>query len=223
MTIDLTKSSEASIEAKIKRMLQEHIRRVLDTVHRLILASEAYNKEDSKKLDAIVKETIELEEEADKIKRRILETLVKAAPGFLYREDWMKLAIQIDKVSDYACEYVCVLTRALDRKWKPKEDVGLELNSLCEEAYRECEKLREALLMLSVKVENALPICKEVHDKNYEVTLKARDLRFKILEEETDFRVLHIIERLVDLVDFMAMEMQEAADSIRLIVVSKVG
>lgn len=216
------KAEENIAYRRAMEVVQDHARKILSAVRELVLAVEYLASGDAKRLDEKVQVISQLEREADSLKYALLDHLTKAAPGFLYREDFLRLTLRVDELAEIAQSAVKLASRVAAKGWYPSKAVGGKLRGVALEALRVCEKLKESIQALALNPKKALEIAGGVHAAEDIVDELHRDLEMTILEEPVPVPQMLILRELSSLLEHLADRAEGSSDDVRILALHRV-
>lgn len=204
-------------------LLSEHVRKVQDSVRVLVNAFDNFLSSKTADLNSDYQKISVLEEEADEIKRELIEQLTKVAPTFLYREDFIRLVTKVDEIAELAQSISRQILRLAENKWVPKASVGDGLKSMSAEALTTFERLRDAIMALSMNPMRAIQLVGKVHEAESKVDNMYHDLDFKALMEVKKIERLLVYRDLLGLLEHMTDLMEDASDDLRVLALHRVA
>jgi len=214
---------ENGVYRKSTVLLSEHVRKVQDSVRMLVNALDNFLSSKTADLKSDYQKISVLEEEADEIKRELIEQLTKAAPTFLYREDFIRLVARVDEVAELAQSISRQIIRLAENKWVPKASIGDGLKSMSAEVLTTCERLRDAIMALSMNPRRAIQLVGKVHEAESKVDNMYHDLDFKALMEVKQIERLLVYRDLLGLLEHMTDIMEDASDDLRVLALHRVA
>ena len=208
-------------ERRLLEMAQEHIRFVLQTVRELRTAIDLWtNKADEELLEKANK-VIELEEEANKVKKEFLDELSKASPSLMSKEDLQRLITSIDKIADKAVGASFFLTTLSG--WTPPKDFEKKIKAFCDESFQCAENLRKAVFTLMNSPQKTIEITDEIDKGENKTDNLYREITVYTYEFNKDpflaMKLKDLFWRIEEIADMSA----EAAGTLRLISLSRTG
>ena len=204
-------------------LLSEHVRKVQDSVRVLVNAFDNFLSSKTADLKSDYQKISVLEEEADEIKRELIEQLTKSAPTFLYREDFLRLVAKVDEIAELAQSISRQILRLAENKWVPKASVSDGLKSMSAEALTTFERLRDAIMALSMNPRRAIQLVGKVHEAESKVDNMYHDLDFKALMEVKKIERLLVYRDLLGLLEHMTDLMEDASDDLRVLALHRVA
>jgi predicted phosphate transport protein (TIGR00153 family) len=214
---------ENSVYRKSLDLLTDHTRRVQDSVRVLANAFDTYLARDTAELKSDCEKISVLENEADKIKREILDQLTKAAPGLLYREDLLRLVFKVDEVAESAVSISRLMLRLANAGWIPERGVAEGLRSMSTEMLVTFEFLRDAIMALVMNPTRVVELVARVHEGESKVDNIYHDLDFKALTEVKQVERLLIYRDLLALLENSTDKIKDASDNLRVLALHRVA
>lgn len=206
-------------ERRLLEMAQEHIRFVLQTVRELRTAIDLWANNDDEELFEKVNKVIELEEEANKVKREFLDELSKASPSLMSKEDLLRLISSIDKIADKAVGASFFLTTLSG--WIPPKDFEKKIKAFCDESFQCAENLRKAVFTLMSSPQKTIEITDEIDKGENKTDNLFREITVYTYEFNKDpflaMKLKDLFWRIEEIADMTA----EAAGTLRLISLSR--
>lgn len=216
-------STENRIYRKSLDLLTEHVRKVQDAVVALVNSFDSYADGNTDSLRANYAKISEFEEEADVYKISLIDQLTKAAPGLLYREDFLKLVVKVDEVAELAQSISRLLMRLSEQKWIPASSISEGIKALAGEVFTTYEKLREAILALAMNPHNTIKLVGAVHACEAKVDQLYQELDIKALVEVKQVERLLVIRDLLGMLEHMTDVMEDASDDARVLALHRVA
>ncbi|MGQ9759908.1 MAG: DUF47 domain-containing protein [Candidatus Methanomethylicaceae archaeon] len=204
-------------------LLTEHARKVEDSVRLMVEAFSKFSSSKHAELKSLYQKISVIEEEADKIKRELIEQLTKSAPAFLYREDFIRLVVRVDEVAELAQSVSRQLSRISDNNWVPTPLVGELLEALSGEVLSTYECLRDAIMVLPMNPKRTIELVINVHQAESKVDNSYYDIDFKLLMEVKRVDQLLIYRDLLRLLESMADLIEDASDDLRVLALHRVA
>lgn len=214
---------ENSVYRKSLDLLTDHTRRVQDSVRVLINAFDPFLAGDVPELKSDCEKISVLENEADKIKREVLEQLTKAAPGLLYREDLLRLVFKVDEVAESAVSISRLMLRLATAGWIPEHGLAEGLRVMSTEVLVTFESLRDAIMALVMNPPRVVELVMRVHDGESKVDNIYHDLDFKALTEVRQVERLLIYRDLLALIEHATDTIKDASDDLRVLALHRVA
>lgn len=214
---------ENGVYRKSIDLLSDHARKVQDSVRILVSAFDNFLSLKIADLKSDYQKISVLEEEADNIKRELIEQLTKSAPTFLYREDFLRLVAKVDEVAELAQSISRQVVRLAENKWVPQPSIGDGLKSMSAEVLTTFERLRDAIMALSMNPRRAIQQVGKVHEEESKVDNIYHDLDFKALMEIKKIERLLIYRDLLGLLEHLTDIIEDASDDLRVLALHRVA
>jgi predicted phosphate transport protein (TIGR00153 family) len=201
-------------------LIVEHSRKTRDTLDLLITAISKFSSSSYNELKTIYERILQIEEEADNIKRELIEQLTKSAPAFLYREDFLRFAIKVDEIIEYMLSFTRRLLKILENKLEPiSKDI---FEPILTGISNEYDYLKEAIMMLPRNPKKVLDLVVKVHDAESKVDLLYHDADFKLLMEMKNIKELLLYRDLIHLLEDISDSIEEASDNLRILALHRI-
>jgi predicted phosphate transport protein (TIGR00153 family) len=214
---------ENNVYRKSLDLMSEHIRKVQDTVRVLINAFDNFLGSQLSDLESDSQKIAVMEEDADKIKRELIEQLTKAAPSLLYREDFLRLVVMVDEIAESSQSISRLMVRMAKNKWIPNSSFAEGIKMMSLEVLSTFEALRDAILTLIMNPRRAIQLVPKVHEYEARVDEIYHDLDFKALTEVKQIERLLIFRDLLWLLEHMADNIEDASDDLRVLALHRVA
>ena len=214
---------ENTVYRKSLDLLTDHARKVQDSVRVLANAFDPFLARDISELKSDCEKISVLENEADKVKREILDQLTKAAPGLLYREDLLRLVFKVDEVAESAVSISRLMLRLANADWIPQHDLAEGLRSMSTEVLITFESLRDAIMALVMNPTRVVDLVGHVHEGEAKVDDIYHDLDFKALTEVKQLERLLIYRDLLALMEHATDIIKVASDDLRVLALHRVA
>ena len=202
-------------------LLADHARKVQDVVRSLVLMIDDYASSRGSIEDhheAISRQ----EEEADEIKIELIDTLTKSAPGLLYREDFLRLMFNVEKIAEIAQSISRLILKLSKSNIKVDPAIAEGLISLANESLSVYEKLRSCIMALAMNPMYALKLVSDVHSAENKVDLMQQDLDLRIILNVKDQGLMLIYRDFVANLEHMVDTMRDASDDVRVLALHRV-
>ncbi len=216
-------STENRFYRKSLDVLTEHVRKVQDAIVVLVNSFDSYVEGDTAALRINYAKIEKFEEEADEYKISLIDQLTKAAPGILYREDFLRLVVEVDEVAELAQSISRLLVRLSEQKWIPTKPISDGINAIASEVLATYEKLRDAILALAVNPHTTIKLVGTVHLCEAKVDQLYQELDFKALVEVKPIERLLTIRDLLSMLEHMTDVMEDASDDARVLALHRVA
>jgi len=207
---------EEEYRIRLLSLTQDQIRRVLDVLRKMSLMIEYLGNDESlQKLEALYQDILKSDESARETKRLIEDEVSNLGALLTNREDFLKLINGIDRIAD-AGEGVAFRVLSLARaKLKLQKDVVKNMSSLSEGVLHTVNKLREALLAVTLNNETFSTKVKETEDAERSVDEYYRNLDLAILQSEMRIPQLLLSREIVAMLEDIADRAEETVETLR--------
>ncbi|MDQ1280900.1 MAG: uncharacterized protein QG670_2163 [Thermoproteota archaeon] len=209
-------------EDQIKRMVlditQDHIRKVMDSVRELSTMMQDFSDNtDLGKMDDHLTQIRRLKEEATEQKRILLNELAETGMLLMNREDFLRLAIQIDEIVDYCEGAAYRISTMTKKKMKLKKDLLESLFNLSKNVLKTVTNLRETILSLTYSRTKAIEMAKSVEIAEYAVDEMFREIEMKIIDAKLELGTTLLLRDLAQFLEDIADKAEDAIDSTRVL------
>lgn len=207
---------EEEIHSRLISLIQDQIRKVVETVKSLSLLIEGSLKNES---DKIIEEkymnVIKNEEEAKNVKRQIEEEIAKVGAILPNREDFLRLSDQIDKIADLSEGTAFRVLSFVKAQLRADRDILEKINELSDLVLKVVTKLREALLVVTLDVEAFNTRIKETEKAEKDVDEFYRNLSVYILQKNLKIAPMLLIREIASMLEDISDEAEGAANTLR--------
>lgn len=214
---------ENTVYRKSLDLLTDHTRKVQDSVRVFVNAFDPFLARDIPELKSDCEKISVLENEADKVKREILEQLTKAAPGLLYREDLLRLVFKVDEVAESAVSISRLMLRLANAGWVPQQGIADGMRAMSTEVLVTFEFLRDAIMALVMNPVRVVELVGRVHEGESRVDNLYHDLDFRALTEVKQVERLLIFRDLLALIEHATDTIKVASDDLRVLALHRVA
>jgi predicted phosphate transport protein (TIGR00153 family) len=203
-------------------LIIEHVRKTRDALDLAINAVSNFSSSSYNELKDIYEKISQIEEEADNIKRELIEQLTKSAPAFLYREDFFRFTVRIDEIIEYIQSFTRRLLKISESKIEPIPSVKDLLESILTNISSEYDHLKEAVMTLPRNPKKVLDLVVTVHEIESKVDLLYHSADFKLLMEIEDLRKLLLYRDLLHLLEEISDLIEDASDDLRVLALHRI-
>jgi uncharacterized protein len=223
-------SGEAEIQARRKTLavLQDEVRRVLDSARDLGQLFSLLVKADSTGIASTLEKIRKAEEDAEQLRRMLTRELAEIGTMMINREDFLRTAYNVEEMSGYIAGVAFKLSQV---KLSPSSSKGKAaspgaivegLRELIDMSVESVQRLNEVVRALAINPIHAIDLSNSVQKLERQVDEKYRNLTVRVLTEMTGEKQSSIkevlllkdaIEGIEDLVD----NCLEATDSITIL------
>ena len=217
---ELIKWFERKRQTKAVKLIQQHLAITTAIAEDLEKAIKAALKGEIKKRDASVKRIAQGEQEADKLRRRIMDELSSGELLPVDREDLMHLTKRVDMIADWSREATRILTVL------PLTEIPLELQRALTEMTENIKmcvfEVRKCINKMMKKPEEALQAADLVERREEEVDDLHEKAR-KLLAEQRELKVGMAIltHELLGALEMVADACEDTCDQVRIISVRR--
>jgi predicted phosphate transport protein (TIGR00153 family) len=217
---DLIKWFEKRRETKALSIVQQHLALTTGIVEDLENAITAAIKMDKKEMQRRIERVTSGEEEADRLRRNVMDDISKGELSPIDRVDLMDLVKRVDMVADWSRESTRVLGAI------PMEHVPQSIKDEFIEMVKNVKgctlSLQKCVNKMMEKPEDALQAADEVEreeEKVDDIHEKARALLGK--EELPQAGIAILVSQLFEALEMIADACEDACDQVRIIIVRK--
>ncbi len=216
MTLESTSPEAAAY--KLLDLIMEHGKKLWESFRQLEEMMSLYlSGKMNKKIKELAEAIKTTEREGNEIKLQIYDYLARVGEALMYREDWMRLILNLDSILDYIDSISFRLSIAASKKWYPTPEVAEGFKNLLSLVASMLEKLRSALLMLQSNAPRTLEICNELEEKEREIDECHRELGLTLLESNVSTSALMLLHEICERLETLADLALRTGDSLRLL------
>jgi len=210
-------------DQKILSLIQDHVRKVGEQIRELIAAIDRFSNHSKEDAKTIYSRLRKLDLEAENLKKQLYEYISKVGLGMIYREDWVRLAINLDSMSDYIVSAAYRIYLSSEKGIFPPAEVANDLKKLAEGLLFTYDALRDSIFAYSINVNKAVELCDRIDVEEEKVDEIRRLLDLKIAESNTSIVVILQLRDIVYAMENAVDYMKKAGDDIRIIALHRVG
>lgn len=214
----LERLSPAEATFKLLDFVMEHSKRLWNAYECLEEMMDLFLKNRSnKRVKELAEEIKKVEKEGNDVKLQIFDYFAKVGEALMYREDWMRLILNIDNLLDYVDGISYRLSIADSKKWYPTPEVAQGFRKLLSLINTMFEKLKQALSLLSSDALKVLELCNELEELEGEVDEHHRELNLRLLESNVSFSAFVVLYEVLERLENLADLTIRTGDNLRLI------
>jgi predicted phosphate transport protein (TIGR00153 family) len=217
---EMSNDHNAHKERKALDALQDHLRHVVNSITQLRGLIESWIEGNTKKIEIHLEKLENIEDQANKIKWKILDELSEAET-MLHREDFMRLVMTIDEIVDYA-EGTGHRVAFLEA-WKPDSKSISFITEIMDALTEMITILRESLFVLTQSTEKSVKIARNIYDIERKIDNLHRNMIKHVYSLDIDSKTLFLASNFIEHLEDMADIMETVTDAIRIIAVARKG
>ncbi|KYH38928.1 MAG: hypothetical protein AYL30_002260 [Candidatus Hecatellales archaeon B24] len=202
---------------RILEMCQDHIRSVLDALREACILINAYQNGDENLVLQHYANVMGHVEKAWDVKRAIMREVAEVGELLTARDDFINLSAEINEIADYCGGVAYRMTELAKRRWKVPDAILKEVGSLAEASLNALLRLREVILALSYSTAKVMELALEVESSEKTVDSIHRKADLKIISSRMKLPVLLLIREVVEFLEDIADNAENAADIARII------
>jgi predicted phosphate transport protein (TIGR00153 family) len=214
----LERPSPEGASFRLLDFVMEHSKKLWNSYRYLEEMMELYLKNrTNKRIKELAEEIKKVEKEGNDVKLRIFDYLARVGEALMYREDWMRLILNLDGLLDYVDSISYRLSIAASKKWYLTPEVAEEFRKLLLLINMMFDKLKQALSLLSTDALKVLELCNELEDLEGEVDERHRELNLVLLESNISFSAFMVLYEVLERLETLADLAVKTGDNLRLI------
>lgn len=207
----------STVERKAYELLYEHLRSAYEAFRLLSLAVDSYLSGKVDEVNEYANKVKNIETKANDLKRSIYEYLAKAAPGLLYREEWLRFLFDLDRMIDVSDGLAVRVAIAASKGWLPPENIATALRELIEVTLHICEKLKEVFHTFAFNAERALTLCRDIEVQEEGIDRLHRRLSSLILEAHMSIPLTLILRDIAERIENVSDLVVDAVEDLRVL------
>jgi len=212
----LQRDREEEYRARLLNLAQDQIRKVLEILRRLSLMSECLVNEDQpKRLEELYVEILKADESARDTKRLIESDVTNMGALLTNREDFLRLINDVDRIADIAEGAAFRIVSLIRMKLRLQKEVVKSIYGLSEGVLQTVNKLREALLAVTLDSETFISKVKETEEAERKVDELYRNTDLGILQSDMKITQLLLSREIVSMLEDIADKSEDAVDTLR--------
>ena len=211
-------SGEAEIQARRKTLavLQDEVRRVLDTSRELVQLYVALSKNDTTAVQASLEKIRKAEEDTEQLRRMLTRELAEIGTMMINREDFLRTAYNVEEMSGYIAGIAFKLSQM---KYSTVKKAGLtdELRDLIDMSVESVQRLNEVVRALAINPIHAIDLSNSVQKLERQVDDKYRSLTSKLMSEVDSVKDLLFLKDIIQGIEDLVDNCLKATDSITIL------
>ncbi len=211
-------SGEAEIQARRKTLavLQDEVRRVLDTSRELVQLYIALSKSDSAAVQSSLEKIRKAEEDTEQLRRMLTRELAEIGTMMINREDFLRTAYNVEEMSGYIAGVAFKLSQM---KFSSVKKAGLvdELRDLIDMSVESVQRLNEVVRALAINPLHAIDLSNSVQKLEKQVDDKYRSLTSKVMSEIDSVKELILLKDIIQGIEDLVDNCLKATDSITIL------
>ena len=208
------------VRRRLLEISQDHLRRAIDSMRELCMMIAAYRRGDENEVIQRYQTIAKLGEEATEIKRAILREIADVGMILLSREDFIRLASEVNTITDYCVGASYRLVEVVNRRWKVNEGVMEDLEKLAEASLDCVLRLRDVLLSLSYGGARTLELAKNVEAAERVVDNIYRKTELRIISSNMKLPIILIVRDIATFLEEIADKSEDVNEIIRMLAIS---
>ena len=210
--------AEDQIRRNVLNICEDHIRKVLESVRELATMVDSLStKADLDTMENHLFQIRKLKEEATESKRILLTELAETGMLLMNREDFMRLAIQINEISDYSEGAAYRINYMAKKNLTMSPDLNESLMNLAKNVLKTVTNLRKTILSMRYSRSKAIEMSQSVEIAEYAVDKIFRETEMKIIDAALDVGTTLILRDLAQFLEDIADKAEDAIDSTRVL------
>lgn len=212
------RETEDQIKRTVLNICQDHIRKVLESVRELVgMMDDLLKGENFEVMEKHLQQIKKLKEEATHQKRILLNEVADTGMLLMNREDFLRLAFNIDEIPDYSEGAAYRINHIVKKRVKVDKDLLELLMNLCKTVLKTVTNLRKTIFALKYSRSRAIEISRNVELAEYAADELFREVEMKIIDAELDLKSTLILMDLAQLLEDIADKAEDAIDSTRVL------
>lgn len=212
----LPRDREEDFRIRILTLIQDQIRKVIDTYRLLLNMLESYVRSpDVKTLEEYYDKILRNDESAKETSRLIEKEMNSVGALLTDREDFLRLVAEVDKISDTIEGAAFRLVNLGKMKAKLGKGLNEKIMELGEEVLETLTRLREALLAMTLNAETFLQKVHETEQCEKRVDEIYRYLDLALLQSDLKIAPLLLSREIVGMLEDIADRAERVVDTLR--------
>ncbi len=211
-------SGEAEIQARRKTLavLQDEVRRVLDSSRELGSLFLAVSKNDGGAVQGSLERIHKAEEDAEQLRRMLTRELAEIGTMMINREDFLRTAYNVEEMSGYIAGVAFKLSQL---KLSGVKKVGIMdgLHELIDMSVESVQRLNEVVRALAINPIHAIDLSNSVQKLERQVDEKYRLLTIKVMNEIEPIKELLLLKDIIEGIEDLVDNCLGATDSITIL------
>ena len=212
------RTSQEAAAYKLMDLIMEHGKQLWESFSHLKEMMELYlSGKTNRRIRELAEAIKEIEKKGNEIKLQIYDYLAKIGEALMYREDWMRLILNLDSILDYVDSISFWISIATSKRWYPTPEVAEGFKQLLSSVSSMLEKLRAALSLFMSNVHKTLEACNQLEEVERAVDELHRDLGLKLLESNVSTSALMLLHEVCERLETLSDLALRTGDSLRLL------
>ncbi|GBC68883.1 hypothetical protein HRbin01_00571 [archaeon HR01] len=209
---------EEEYRTRLLNLAQDQIRNVLEVLRKTLQMLEQLSKEnDVKKFEELYSSVLKSDEAARESKRMVEVEVSNIGAILTNREDFLRLINSVDRIADIA-EGVAFRILGLARaKLKINKEILSAMVELGDRVLATVNRLREAILAVTLNSETFTQKVKETEDAERYVDELYRNIDFQILQSEMRIPQMLLSREIVAMLEDIADKAEETVETLRVL------
>jgi uncharacterized protein Yka (UPF0111/DUF47 family) len=218
-------SGEAEIQARRKTLavLQDEVRRVLDSARDLGQLYSFLVKADSGGVATTLERIRKAEEDAEQLRRMLTRELAEIGTMMINREDFLRTAYNVEEMSGYIAGVAFKLSQVKFGKGKGASAILEGLRELIDMSVESVQRLNEVVRALAINPIHAIDLSNSVQKLERQVDEKYRTLTVRVLTEmggdksQSSIKEILLLKDAIEGIEDLVDNCLEATDSITIL------
>ncbi len=214
----LPRDREEDFRIRIFTLLQDHIRKVVDTYKILLSMIENYvSGTDSNTLEELYERILKYDESVKETSRLIEREMNSVGALLTNREDFLRLVSEIDKITDTIEGAAFRLVNLSKMKAKLGKELNEKILELGNTVLMTLLRLREAILAITLNADTFLQKIRETEEFEKKVDEIYRSLDLSLLQSSLKISHLLLSREIVSMLEEIADRSEGVVDALRVL------
>ncbi len=214
----LPRDREEDFRIRIFTLLQDHIRKVVDTYKILLSMLENYVAgTDSNTLEELYERILKYDESVKETSRLIEREMNSVGALLTNREDFLRLVSEIDKITDTIEGAAFRLVNLSKMKAKLGKELNEKILELGNTVLMTLLRLREAILAITLNADTFLQKIRETEEFEKKVDEIYRSLDLSLLQSQLKISHLLLSREIVSMLEEIADRSEGVVDALRVL------
>lgn len=208
--------SELMARRRVLAVLQDEMRKVVESVRELAAAYSALVNNDTKTLQEIVQGLTKAEDDVGGLRRSLARELAGLGTIIMNREDALRTAYTIENIESFI-NGIAFRTSQIDHKVLKSGNLAQEIRELMDMGVEIIQRLNEVVRSLTVNPAQTMDLASNVEKIERQMDLKYRTLMGRVLREVDSVKDLIMLLDMIERVEDMADACLNTSDSVTIL------
>ncbi|MBS7604893.1 MAG: DUF47 family protein [Candidatus Bathyarchaeia archaeon] len=209
--------SEPRIKRRSLSLCQEHLRKVIEVVRKIVQLIDAFAAGDANIVTQLYNEIQKMSDEVAASKRSAAQELAEIGAILINREDFLRFIFVTSDISEL-CKGISFRVLAIvERGWDIPEDIRRGIAELSSTMFSAMMRLRDMTFALGYGSTQVFEKAKEVEQMEKEVDNLYRRLELTVLEQNMEIPKILLTRDIIQLLEDTTDKIEDASNNARIL------